>query len=101
MPVVRISTGHFDSARTEEVISALRASETTLRQPIGALPGLVAYYVGIDRDRSSITNTSIWLTRDEAMAVGSLQEMSNLRDAFQQLGVVFEPITNNVTLWEI
>jgi hypothetical protein len=101
MPVVRISTGRFDPARTEEVISALRASETTLRQPIGDLPGLVAYYVGIDRDRSTITNTSIWQTRDEAMAMGSLQEMSDLRDVFQQLGIAFEPIANHDTLWEI
>jgi hypothetical protein len=56
-PVVRISTGRFDPARIEENISAVQAPETTLRQPIGALPGLVAYCVGIDRDRSTITNT--------------------------------------------
>lgn len=101
LPVVRISTGRFDPARTVEVISALEASETTLRKAIGALPGLVAYYVGIDRDRSTITNTSVWQTRDEAMAMGSLQAMSDLRDVFQQLGVVFEPITNYDTLWGI
>jgi len=38
VPVVRISTGGFDPARTDEVVAALRASETTLRPAIAALP---------------------------------------------------------------
>jgi hypothetical protein len=54
MAVIRISTGRFESARTDEVFAALRASETTLRPAIAALPGLLAYYVGVDRDTSTI-----------------------------------------------
>lgn len=99
--VVRISTGRFDPGRTDEVIAALRASETTLRPAIATLPGLLAYYVGIDRDTSTITNTSIWQTRSEAMAMNSLQEMRHLRAIFQQLGVTFDPVANHDTLWEM
>jgi hypothetical protein len=101
MPVVRISTGRFDPARADEVSSALRASEAALRPAIGALPGLLAYYVGIDGDTSTITNTSIWESRPEAMAMGTLQEMRNLRDTFEQLGVVFQPVATYDTLWEM
>lgn len=101
MAVVRISTGRFDPARTDEVIAALRASETTLRPAIAALPGLLAYYAGIDRDTSTITNTSIWQTRLEAMAMSSLDEMRHLRDTFEHLGVTFEPVANHDVLWEM
>jgi hypothetical protein len=101
VPVVRISTGRFDPARTDDVVAALEASETTLRPAISALPGLVTYYVGIDRDTSTITNTSIWQSNEHAMAMNSLQEMAALRAIFQQLGVVFGPVANYDTLWEI
>ena len=101
MAVTRISAGHFHPARTDEVITTLRASETTLRSAIAALPGPVAYYVGIDRDTSTITNTSIWQTRSEAMAMSSLQEMRHLRDTFEQLGVTFESVTNHDMPWEM
>jgi hypothetical protein len=101
VPVVRISTGHIDPARTDEVIAALRGSETTLRPAISGLFGLLACYVGVDRDTSTITNTSVWRTRAEAMAMSSLQEMRALRGTFERLGVDFEPIANYDTLWEI
>jgi len=101
MAVIRISTGRFDPGRTDEVIAALRASETTLRPAIAALPGLLVYYVGIDRDTSTITNTSIWQTRSEAMAMGSLQEMRQLRGTFEQVGVAFDPVANHDMLWEM
>ena len=100
MTVVRISTGHFDPARTDQVISALRASETTLRPAIAALPGVLAYYVGIDPDTSTITNTSVWNTRHEAMAMSSVQEMRDLKGSFERLGVDFDPIANYDILWD-
>ncbi|MGA7273165.1 MAG: hypothetical protein WB239_19010 [Acidimicrobiia bacterium] len=101
LPVVRISVGRFDPIRREEVTAALQASESSLRHPIGALPGLIAYYVGIDPDTSTITNTSTWQTRDHAMAVSTLGEMADQRGVFERLGVVFEPVANYNTLWEI
>jgi hypothetical protein len=101
MSVVRISTGRFDPSRSDDVIAALRASETLLRPAISALPGLVVYYVGVDRDTSTITNTSVWRSRHEAMAMNSLKEMGGLRETFQQLGVRFEPVANHDTLWEM
>ena len=101
MAVVRISTGRFDPGRTDDVMAALRASEATLRPAISALPGLLAYYVGIDRDTSTITNTSVWQTRSEAMAMNSLQEMRRLRDTFEQIGLAFEPVANHDILWEL
>ncbi len=100
-PLVRISIGHIDPAGIDETTTALEESEALLRPVIAALPGLVAYYVGVDRDAAMITNTSIWETREDAMAMSTLPEMAELRAIFQQLGVVFEPVANYETLWEI
>jgi hypothetical protein len=100
-PVVRISIGRIDPARTGETIAALEESEATLRPAIRALPGLIAYYVGIDRDTSTISNTSIWHTREQAMTMSTLQEMAALRTTFERLGVVFQPVANHDTLWVI
>jgi hypothetical protein len=101
MPVVRISIGRIDPARTQEVVDALKGSETTLRPAIGAMPGLIAYYVGIDSENSLITNTSVWQTREQAAAMSSLQEMAAQRVLFEQVGVVFQPVANHDTLWVI
>jgi hypothetical protein len=101
MTVVRISAGQIDPARTDETVAALTASEATLRPAISTLPGLIAYYVGIDRDTSTITNTSIWQTRDQAMAMSDLKEMAALRETFQRIGVTFQPVANHDVLWEI
>jgi hypothetical protein len=101
MTVVRVSMGRIDPSRADEIIAALRASEGTLRPAISSLPGLIAYYVGIDRDTSAITNTSVWQTRDHAMTMNGLLEMDALRKTFERLGVTFQPIANHDVLWEI
>jgi hypothetical protein len=100
-PVVRSSIGRIDPARTDEIIAALEASEAMLRPAIGALPGLIAYFVGIDRETSTITNTSVWQTREQAMAMSTLSEMAALRTTFERLGVIFQPVSNFDTLWVI
>ncbi len=97
-PVVRISIGRIDPARADETIAALEESEATLRPAISALPRLIAYYLGIDRRTSTITNTSIWHTTEQAMTMSTLQEMAALRTNFEQLGVVFQPAANHDTL---
>ena len=99
--VVRVSIGRFDPTRADEIASALDASEATLLPAISALPGLISYHVGIDRETSKITNTSVWRTRQDAMAMSSLSEMTALRGIFEELGVEFEAVANYDVLWEI
>ena len=54
----------------------------------------------IDPDTSTITNTSVWNTRHEAMAMSSVQEMRDLKGSFERLGVDFDPIANYDILWD-
>lgn len=99
--VVRISKGRFESARAEEVTERLRETRGSLEPAIRALQGVVAYYVGVDRESCTMTNTSVWRSLEDAMQMASLPEMLALREAFLELGVEFEPITNQDVLWEI
>ena len=58
MPVVRISKGRFDPANAAEAERLLAESERALRGPLTQLPGLLHYYVGIDRVNGQLTNVS-------------------------------------------
>jgi hypothetical protein len=101
MPVVRISKGKFDLARLAEAERLLRESERALREPLQALPGLLHYYVGIDRERGYLTNVSVWDSPAHAKQMDSLQAMLAQRPILEAAGVGFEVITNHETLWSI
>ena len=66
MPVVRISLGRFDPSKYEEIRRLLAESQTILVPVIRTLRGNLAYYVGLDRENSAMSNVSIWETAEEA-----------------------------------
>jgi hypothetical protein len=99
--VVRISKGRFGADKADDVQRLLQESESSLRPAITALPGLVRYYVGLDRSTGTMTNTSVWDSREHAMAMASLKAMLELRSVFEVAGVEFESITNHEVLWEL
>jgi hypothetical protein len=101
MTVVRISKGRFDLARLAEAERLLAQSEAALREPLQALPGLLHYYVGIDREQGYLTNVSVWETLEDAHQMDTLQAMLAQRPILEAAGVEFEPITNHETLWEL
>ena len=102
MAVVRISLGRFDADKYEMIRQLLDQSQKTLIPAIRALKGNRAYYVGIDRENSAMTNVSVWETLDDAKQMASLQAMLDLAKTFVDAGVRFErPITNHETLWTI
>ena len=67
MPVVRISKGKFDPRDVKVAEQLLVKSETTLREPLSRLHGLLHYYVGIDRATGHLTNVSIWESPEDAL----------------------------------
>ncbi len=102
MAVVRISLGRFDADKYDMIRQLLDQSQKTLIPAIRALKGNRAYYVGIDRENSAMTNVSVWETLDDAKQMASLQAMLDLAKTFVDAGVRFErPITNHETLWTI
>jgi hypothetical protein len=101
MPVVRISKGTFNLANAATAERLLADSERALREPLSRLPGLIQYYVGIDRIAGSLTNVSIWESLEAAHQMDSLQAMLAQRPVLEAAGVTFEVITNHQTLWTI
>ncbi len=99
--IVRISKGSFPADRAAEAEAALAASEAALRTALEAMPGLVHYYVGIDREAGQLTNVSVWDTLEHARAMSQLAPMLAQRPVLEAAGVTFEPITNHEALWTI
>ena len=99
--VVRISVGHFEPNRSDEVTDMLNESSKSLTPAIHKLSGLIHYYVTLDREKGYMTNTSLWETHDHAIQMATLPEMLALRSQFEALGIEFIPITNHEMLWEI
>jgi len=101
MPTVRISKGTFDLSRLPQVERLMQESEAALRGALQQLPGLLHYYVGIDRERGYVTNVSVWDTLAHAHQMNTLQAMLAQRPIVEGAGVAFEPITNHETVWTI
>ena len=99
--VVRISKGQFAPDRIAECERLLAESERALRGPLQALPGLLHYYVGIDREKSQLTNVSVWDTMEHARQMNTLQAMLAQRPILEGAGVRFEAITNHELLWRL
>ena len=99
--IVRISKGSFPPERRHDAERALAASEDALRDAIERMPGLVHYYVAIDRHVGQLTNVSVWDSLEHATAMSTLAEMLAQRPVMEAAGVTFEPITNHETLWTI
>ena len=101
MSVVRISKGTFELSRTVDAERLLRESELALRDALLGLPGLLHYYVGIDRSRGQLTNVSVWDSLEHAQQMDSLKAMLAQRPILEGAGITFEVITNHETLWSI
>ena len=99
--IVRISKGTFPADRLSDAEDALAASEAALRHALEQMPGLLHYYVAIDRAARQLTNVSVWDSLEHATAMSRLAEMLAQRPVLEATGVTFEPITNHDTLWTI
>ena len=101
MLVVRISKGKFDPRDVKVAEELLVKSETTLREPLSRLHGLLHYYVGIDRATGHLTNVSIWESPEDAHQMDTLAAMLAQRPLLEAAGITFEAITNHETVWTI
>ena len=100
MPVVRISLGRFDPSQFDAIRQKLDESQVPLIPAIRALKGNLAFYAGIDRENSAMTNVSVWESLADARQLDTLQPMQEQAKIFLEAGVRFErPNTNHETLW--
>ena len=99
-PIVRVSFGWYPPEKEAEVAAILDYADKPLGKGIRRLPGLVAYYSGIDREHHAMVNVSLWSDLSSAQQMGRLQEMLDQGEQLTKLGVNFvRPIVNCETLW--
>jgi hypothetical protein len=69
---------------------------------IEAMAGLLAFYVGADEATASLSNVSLWTSREAAEQLDTFQPMLELGKPFVAKGATFErPIMNYATLWQL
>src|SRR5438552_10718612 len=99
-PVVRVSILTIPRDRIDEAAEAMRSAEAALIG-IKELKGLRAYFAGVDRDRSQLTNVSVWDSVEHAEQMSAFQPMLDLGKRFAAEGATFlRPIPNFQYLWE-
>jgi quinol monooxygenase YgiN len=96
---IRISRGHFDPARLEEIRQMLQDSQESLAPALQKMPGFQNYHTGIDPNTNTMIAVSLWDSAEHAAALGQLPEMNALRPVFQQHGVSFDPISTYEIFW--
>lgn len=102
MSVVRVSILNIPAEHIEQATQFMIEAEEGL-SAIRNLPGLRAYFVGVDRSTSQLSNVSVWETEEHARAMSSFQPMLDLAGSIASAipGVTFmRPIPNFTTVWQ-
>ena len=101
-PVVRVSIARCPPDRFSALRDMMKAAETVLAPGIKALPGCHAFFAGADEATSSLTNVSVWESRQAAQQMEHFAPMLDLGRKFAEMGATFErPIMNHDVLWDI
>lgn len=101
MHTVRVSILTIPVEHLDEVAELMGNAENDL-QGIKHLPGLIAYYAGIDRTTMQLSNVSVWDSTDHANAMSTFRPMLDLAARCLEIpGVTFlRPIPNFASLWQ-
>ena len=100
--IVRISIGYFDPRQADKVESMLQTEfKNSLVPVIKKLKGNLGYYVGVDKEKHTMTNVSFWDNIENAKQMSTLKEMLAMRTTFEALGLKFIDITNHDILWKL
>ncbi|MGA2549154.1 MAG: hypothetical protein ABSF50_03310 [Burkholderiaceae bacterium] len=99
-PVVRVSVLTIPRDRIDQATEAMRRAELEVIG-IKNLKGLRTFFAGVDRDRSQLTNVSVWDSVEDAEQMSTFQPMLDLAKKFAADGATFlQPIPNFQCLWE-
>jgi len=100
--IVRISIGYFEPQQADKVESMLQSEfKNSLIPAIKKLKGNLGYYVGVDKEKHTMTNVSFWDNIENAKQMSTLKEMLAMKTTFEALGLKFIDITNHDILWKL
>ena len=99
-PTVRFATLIIPDGQIDEAAEAMRKAEQELKG-ILALKGLRAFFAGVDRAQSLLTNVSVWDSPEDAEQLSSFQPMLDLAKRFAAEGAnPVRPVPNFDCLWQ-
>jgi len=100
-PVVRVGILTVPRDRIDEAAEAMRRAEAELIG-IKQLPGLRAFFAGVDRERAQLTNVSVWDSVEHAEQLSTFQPMLDLGKKFaaEVRATFVRPIPNFECLWQ-
>jgi hypothetical protein len=99
--IVRISKGHYRFDEANAVEEILRRSELEIRRAVERLPGLMHFYIGIDRSECTVCKVSVWDNVDHARALRTVEPVRAFRRELNGAGVVHEIVTNHDVQWSL
>jgi hypothetical protein len=100
--IIRISIGYFQAEQAQKVEEMLNNEfKNSLIPAIKKLKGNLHYFVGIDKEKNTMTNVSFWKSKEDALQMATLKEMLDMRTTFEALGLKFIEITNHDIVWKL
>jgi hypothetical protein len=93
--ILTIPPEHLDRAAAR-----MAGAEVELRG-IHELPGMIAFFAGVDRSTSQLVNISFWESDDAARQMTTFQPMLDLASEFAGFDATFlRPVPNFELLWQ-
>ena len=100
--IVRISIGYYPSDKEEIVEEKLNTIfKEKIMPAVKKLDGNINYFVAMDKEKKSLTNVSIWASKETANQMAEMEEMKEMGRDFVGMGVEFTEITNHQMLWQL
>jgi hypothetical protein len=98
--IVRVSILNIPTDFLDYAEKLMAEAESDLAE-IRNLPGLLAYFAGVDRTTSQLSNVSVWDSVEHAKAMSTFQPMIDLATKLAETpGVTFlRPIPNFENIW--
>ncbi len=100
--VVRISIGYYPPEKEKTVEEKLNTVfKDKIMPAVKKLDGNINYFVAMDKEKKSLTNVSIWTSRETANQMSDMEEMKEMGRDFTAIGVNFTEITNHEMIWQL
>ncbi len=98
---IRLVRAHFDPGLYGEIDKMMKKSAVSLVPAMQAQPGLIDYYVAVDRRTGSMIHVSVWETERDADAMTALTPLQKTKAQFEASGLTLDEITNHEVVWSV
>ena len=98
---IRFVRAHFDPGRYEEIDQLMKRSAVNLVPAMQAQPGLIDYYVAVNREEGKMVHVSVWEKAAAAEAMAKFMPLQQTKEMFEACGLTLDEITNLDVAWSL